>query len=95
MRDYELVFVVHPDVDEQDFKDVVEKVSTQITNSGGAVTRVDTWGRRKLAYPIQKVREGQYVVMQTQLPREGIGELERTLKLTEPVMRHLLVRVGE
>jgi len=95
MRDYELVFIVHPDVDEQGFKDVVEKVSTQITNSGGAVTQVDTWGRRKLAYPIQKVREGQYVVMQTQFPQEGIGELERTLRLTEPVMRHLLVRVGE
>lgn len=95
MRDYELVLIVHPDVDDEGFNGIIEQVGAQITDGGGQVTQVDTWGRRKLAYPIRKVREGQYVIMQTQLPREGIGELERMLKLTEPVMRHLLVRVGE
>jgi small subunit ribosomal protein S6 len=56
---------------------------------------VEPWGRRKLAYPVRKVREGQYVLLRTQLQQQAIGELERNLKLNENVIRHLLVRVGE
>ena len=93
MREYELVFIVHPDLDETAFKDIVEKVRGWITEAGGSVGKVDFWGKRRLAYPIRKQREGQYVLLRTEMNPTFSATLERNLRFTEPVMRFLLTSV--
>jgi len=93
MRNYEVILVVHPELDETAFKGVVEKVSGWITTAGGSVDKVDVWGRRRMAYIIRKQREGQYVYMQTQLPPTFTSELERNLRFLEPVMRFIVTVV--
>jgi small subunit ribosomal protein S6 len=95
MRNYEFTFIVHPDVEDEGIAGVTERVSQFIADGGGQVTSVDHWGRRRLAYPIQKQTEGYYVLMQVQLDPKSIGELERNLKLTEEILRHLLVRAED
>jgi small subunit ribosomal protein S6 len=90
MRAYELAFIVRPDLEETAFKDLVDRVKTVITEAGGQVAKVDVWGKRKLAYPIRKQNEGQYVIMQTQLEPAFCIELERNLRLQEPVIRFLI-----
>ena len=93
MREYELVFIVHPDLDDTAFKEVVDKVNGWITDGGGTVTKIDLWGKRKMTYPIRKQREGQYVLFQTQMPPALSLQLERNLRFLEPVMRSLIVNV--
>lgn len=95
MHNYEFTFIVHPDVEDEGMTGVVEKVSQFITGGGGQITNVNRWGRRRLAYPIRKQREGYYVLMHVQLDPQSINELERNLKLTEEVIRYLLVRVED
>jgi small subunit ribosomal protein S6 len=90
VRAYELVFIVHPDLDDSAFKDVVERVKGWITEAGGQIDKVDVWGKRRLAYPIRKQREGQYVLLMIQLEPAFCATLERNLRFTEPVMRFLL-----
>lgn len=90
MRSYELMFIVHPDLDESEFNEVVDKVKGWITDSGGQVDNLDLWGKRKLAYPIQKQLEGQYVLLNTQLDPTFCSDLEHNLGLQEPVMRFLI-----
>jgi small subunit ribosomal protein S6 len=90
MREYELVFIVHPDLDDTALKELVEKVKSWIIDAGGIVSKVDFWGKRKLAYSIRKQREGQYVLFKTQMePSFGVT-LERNLRFLEPVMRFLI-----
>jgi small subunit ribosomal protein S6 len=91
VRSYELVFIVHPEVDGDDLTAVVETVKGLVERGGGEVTQVEPWGLRRLAYPIQKQWEGQYVLMRFELEPLGVAELERGLGLTEQVMRHLIV----
>ncbi len=93
MREYELVFIVHPDLDDTALKDVIEKVSGWITEAGGSVSKVDLWGKRKLAYSIRKQKEGQYVLLKTQMEPTFGATLERNLRFLEPVMRFLLVNL--
>ncbi|MBE9507574.1 MAG: 30S ribosomal protein S6 [Chloroflexi bacterium] len=93
MRSYELVFIVHPDVDGDDLTAVTETVKNLVERSGGKVTQVKPWGLRRLAYPIQEQREGQYVLMGLELESQAVAELERGLGLTEQVIRHLIVSV--
>lgn len=93
MRNYELMFIVHPDLDETAMSETVEKVSGWITGSGGTVTKVDLWGKRQLAYPIRKQKDGQYVLIQAQMEPTFGAELERNLRFQEPVMRFLLTKV--
>jgi small subunit ribosomal protein S6 len=94
MRDYEVVFVVHPDLEEAGLNELVTKVQGWITEAGGAITKVDLWGRRKLAYEIRKQREGQYVLLSAQMPSRFTTELERNLRFLEPVMRFLIVALN-
>ena len=90
MRDYELIFVVQPDLDETAVNDVVTKVKSWITDSGGSIAKVDFWGKRKLAYPIRKQKEGQYVLIKTNMEPKFGAELERNMRFLEPVLRFLL-----
>lgn len=95
MRSYELMFIIHPELDESAFNDVVEKVKSWITDSGGQVENVDLWGKRRLAYPIQKQLEGQYVLFKTQMEPTSCSDLEHNLGLQEPIMRFLLTAEEE
>ena len=94
MHDYELVMIISPEVTEEDVPGTIDKVSEFITSRGGEVTQVDRWGRRKLAYPINRFREGNYVLSRFKLKPGLTSELESSLKISEKVLRHLLVRVG-
>jgi small subunit ribosomal protein S6 len=90
---YEMVFIVHPEVDGDDFTAVVDRVTQLVERGGGKVAELDIWGLRRLAYPIKDQWEGQYVVMQLGLEPQGVAEVERDLVLVEPVIRHLITRV--
>jgi small subunit ribosomal protein S6 len=90
MRNYEVVFIVHPDLDDSAFADVVDRVKGWIAEADGKVSKVDLWGKRKLAYPIRKQNEGQYVLMKTQMSPSFCSDLERNLQLLEPVLRYLI-----
>ncbi len=93
MRDYELAFIIQPNVDDEGVTGVVEKVTQFVQTVSGEVTSVDVWGRRNLAYPIDNHREGIYVLVQAKLPPASLIELEGTLKLSEEIIRYLLVKV--
>jgi small subunit ribosomal protein S6 len=93
MRKYELICVFQPELDETGLNDAVEKVKDWITESGGDVEKVDVWGKRKLAYLIRKQHEGQYVLLNLNLPSDATTELERNLRFMEPVLRHMLTLV--
>ena len=93
MRNYELICIVQPELDETAFKGVVERVSGWVTDTGGSVDKVDIWGRRKLAYIIHKQREGQYVLMNITLDPNSAGDLERNIRYLEPILRHMLSAV--
>lgn len=93
MRNYELVCVIHPDLDETAFTAVVDKVKGWITESGGELTKVDVWGRRRLAYSLRKQREGQYVLFEFKVEPSFSATLERNIRFTEPVLRHMIVNL--
>ena len=91
MRNYELAFIISPNIDEEGATNVVEKVSDFVKAIDGEVASVDVWGRRPLAYPINNHREGTYVRLETKMSPSSIGQLERNLKLSEEVIRYLLI----
>ena len=91
MRNYELAFIISPNVDDEGATNVVEKVSGFVKAINGEVASVDVWGRRPLAYPINNHREGTYVRLETKMSPSSIGQLERNLKLSEEVIRYLLI----
>lgn len=91
MRDYELVFIAHPDLDETALTELVNKVKGWITDGGGTVANVDVWGKRRLAYTIRKQKDGQYVMIRADIKPEFCATLERNLRLAEPVLRYMLI----
>jgi small subunit ribosomal protein S6 len=93
MRNYELVCIIQPDLDETAFKEAVEKVKGWVVEAGGSVEKEDVWGKRKLAYLIRKQREGQYVLFNISMPADATKELERKIRFLEPVMRQMLTVV--
>ena len=92
MRDYELVVVLDPNLEDTAIEALNTRIQTMVTQRGGSIESVDTWGRKRLAYPIGRFRDGVYILTRLQLPPNGAAEIERALKLTESVIRHLLVR---
>ena len=94
MRKYELVCIIQPDLDETAFNGVVDRIKGWIGESGGTVDKVDVWGRRKLAYPIRKQRDGQYVLINASLEPSATSGLERNIRFQESVLRHMLSVVG-
>ena len=88
-----MVLIVHPEVDGDELDGVISNVEELVKRNDGKVTKVDPWGLRKLAYAIQKQREGRYFLIEFDLAPQRVREIERVLKLTEPVIRHLIVRL--
>ncbi len=95
MRPYEVVFIAHPDLDSAALQNTIESVKGWITAAGGEITKVDPWGKRQLAYPIRKRREGYYVLIEANMPPTAVATLERKMRLHEPIMRFLVVRTDE
>jgi len=92
MRRYELMLVIRPDVPDDKSQAVIDKVTRQITASGGQIIKVAPWGRRRLAYPIDRFREGSYHIVLFAAPPDALAELEHSLLITEEVLRHLVTR---
>ena len=93
MRKYELVCIVQPDLDETAFTGAVDRVKGWVTESGGSVDKVDVWGRRRLAFPIHKQRDGQYVLLNISLDPKSASDLERNIRYLETVLRHMLTAI--
>ncbi|MDK2124667.1 30S ribosomal protein S6 [Parachitinimonas caeni] len=94
MRHYEIVFIVHPDQSEQ-VPAMIERYKTMITTEGGKIHRLEDWGRRQLAYPIQKIHKAHYVLMNIEVGQGTLDELEHAFKFNDAVLRHLTVKMSE
>ena len=93
MRRYELMLVIRPDVADDKSQALIDRTTRGIVASGGQIVKVAPWGRRRLAYPIDRHREGSYHIILFEAPSDSIVELEHTLLITEEVLRHLVTRV--
>jgi small subunit ribosomal protein S6 len=93
MRRYELMLVLRPDAPDDRASAVIDRTTRQLVAGGGQIVKVAPWGRRRLAYPIERYRDGSYHILVFEAPSESIAELERSLEITEEVLRHLVVRV--
>ncbi len=95
MRDYELVAVISPEVDEEGVSKIIDKVTQSIDSRGGAVEEVKKWGRRKLAYPIRKFMEADYVLARFKLMPKSVKELEGEISASGDILRYLVVKVED
>lgn len=95
MRTYEVIYIVHPDLDESSFKQINDQVQSAIKDSGGKINKADIWGKRKMAYRIRKQSDGLYVLLHTEMEPAFCAELERQLRLQESVMRFLIIATDE
>jgi small subunit ribosomal protein S6 len=93
MRRYELMLVLRPDAPDDRASAVIDRTTRQLVAAGGQIIKVAPWGRRRLAYPIERYRDGSYHILVFESPAEAIAELERALEITEEVLRHLVVRI--
>ena len=94
MRHYEIVFMVHPDQSEQ-VPGMIERYSNTIQKDGGSVHRLEDWGRRQLAYPINKIHKAHYVLMNVEASNEALDELTTTFRYNDAVIRNLVIRRDE
>ena len=93
MRRYELMLIIRPDVADDKSQALVDRTTRGIVTAGGRIVKVAPWGRRRLAYPIDRHREGSYHIILFEAPSDSIVELEHTLLITEEVLRHMVTRV--
>jgi small subunit ribosomal protein S6 len=94
-RKYEIGFVINPEASEEEVKKIIDSIVEIIKNAGGNIENVDEWGRRKLAYPVQKHNEGIYVFINANMVGSTFVTIERRLKLTEKVMRFIVLRMDD
>jgi small subunit ribosomal protein S6 len=94
MRHYEVVFLVHTDQSEQ-VASMVERYTASIKDSGGAIHRLEDWGRRHLAYPIQKIHKAHYVLMNIECDNETLAELNNTFRFNDAVIRSMVIRTKD
>ena len=94
MRHYEIVFIVHPDQSEQ-VPGMIDRYKAMLTSRGGRIHRLEDWGRRQLAYPIQKVHKAHYVLMNVECDKDTLAEFEHAFKFNDAVLRHLIVAMRE
>lgn len=95
MRIYEELFIVKPDAPEEEVDSFVEGLRTQLTNTGATVDKVEKWGKRRLAYRVDKYREGSYVLLQFAADAATVKELERRLRVSDVVIKFLTVRIDQ
>ncbi|MGE0685604.1 MAG: 30S ribosomal protein S6 [Dehalococcoidia bacterium] len=95
LRDYELIVVLSPEIGDDVIESSIEKVQQSVTTRGGEIKEVKHWGRRRLAYPIKRHMEGNYVESQVRLDPDQVSSLEANLRISEEVIRHLIVKAGE
>ena len=93
MRHYEIVFMVHPDQSEQ-VPGMIERYTGAIKEAGGSIHRLEDWGRRQLAYPIEKLHKAHYVLMNVEAPQAVIDELETNFRFNDAVLRNLIMRTN-
>ena len=94
-RDYELVMVLTPEASDEEAAAAVERVAEYITEHGGSVSEQEGWGVRRLAYPIRRYQEGNYMLTQFQLDSKEVGELGRRLNASQDVLTHLVTKVDK
>src|SRR3954467_15600113 len=92
MRRYELMLVLRPDAPDDRTQAVIDRTTRQIVAAGGQIVKVAPWGRRRLAYQIDRFREGSYHIVLFEAPADALAEMERTLQISEDVLRHLVTR---
>jgi len=95
LRDYELVLIISPEVMEEKISATIDNITQFITGKGGVISDVEQWGKRKLAYPIKHFMEGNYVLAQFKLKPKLTKELTANLQISEEVLRHLLINLGD
>ncbi|MBQ4513569.1 MAG: 30S ribosomal protein S6 [Anaerolineaceae bacterium] len=95
MRKYEIIFIAHPDLDEENLNNVVEKVKGWIADDKGEVVSVDNWGKKRLAYRIRKQREGQYVLITANMEPASVKNLSQNMRYVESIMRSMITSVDE
>ena len=95
VRDYELMYIVRPELDDEALRTATESVDTLIRGLGGTVGKTTMWGKRRLAYEVARLRDGHYVITLLQLDGARVTDLERALQIHDTVFRHLLVRGDE
>lgn len=95
MREYEIVVIMRSDLSEPDLSAQVDTIKSMVTSQDGKINQVDHWGRRRLAYPISRQRDGYYVLLKAELPPALPMTLERNLRIMENVLRYLVVRTDE
>jgi small subunit ribosomal protein S6 len=95
MRIYEELFIVKPDAPDEEVDQFVEQLRTQLTTAGATVDKIDKWGKRRLAYRVDKYREGAYVLFQFSAGPEAVKELERRLRVSDIVLKFLTVRIDQ
>ncbi|MEN3109929.1 30S ribosomal protein S6 [Uliginosibacterium paludis] len=91
MRHYEIVFIVHPDQSEQ-VPAMIERYKSLVASRNGQIHRLEDWGRRQLAYPIQKIHKAHYVLMNIEVDQPTIDEIEHAFKFNDAVLRHLTIK---
>jgi small subunit ribosomal protein S6 len=94
LLDYELVFVVNPEVSEESLEGTINSISQFIATKNGTVSEVERWGKKKLAYPVKHFLEGNYVLARFKINPAWCKELEANLKISEEILRHLLIKQG-
>lgn len=95
MRNYELMYIIKPDVEEEKLTALIEKFKALVEGQGAEVTKLDKWGKRRLAYEINHIREGFYILMQFKAEPAAAAELDRVMKITDDIIRHMIVREDE
>ncbi|MDR2712028.1 MAG: 30S ribosomal protein S6 [Clostridiales bacterium] len=95
MRKYEVMYIIRPDFEEDKYREIVEKYNALIQSKGGEVLKVEPWGKRRLAYEIEKLREGYYVLLEINAPTDLVAELERNFRIADEIMRYLVTKIEE
>jgi len=94
MSSYEVIFILHPELEEEKLGEIIEKFKTLIESFDGEVNKTERWGKRRLAYKIKHIAEGFYVIIQFKATGKVVQELDRVLKITDGVLRHMIINLA-
>ncbi|MDO4732727.1 MAG: 30S ribosomal protein S6 [Bacillota bacterium] len=95
MREYEVMYIIKPNFEDDKYAELIEKYNALIQNNGGEIISTEPWGKKRLSYEIEKLREGYYVLTRFNAGPELPQELERNFKIADEIMRYLIVKAGE